>query len=137
MSTPPFFKPKEGYALILTMLMEELGIRTDAPAKAIVASTFLVLKQNGEPIAEWSKLRKLVHIPACRTVLSGMADEAKMEWPAKAQELLESDEEAVSEDMLRAMRAFKRNLTDEDHAAAFETVKARLPELAARRGRRG
>ena len=135
MPTPPFFTPKEGYALILTMLMDELGVRTDAPAKAIVASTFLVLKRNGEAMVSWTKQRKLIYVAECRLVAAGKPDHRHKEWPAKAEELLVSNEAAASEDMLRAIRMFKRDLTDEAYAEAFEIVKTKLSKLEARKKR--
>ena len=121
--------------MILTMLLDELGVRTDAPAKAIVASTFLVMKQNGDYMASWAKQRKLLYVAECRKVAEGRPDDRHVEWPAKARELLEADEAAVSEDVLRAIRVFKRELSDEAFAEAFATVKAKIGELGNRKRR--
>lgn len=121
---------KEGYAMVLTCFLEELGISdvNSLKIRVMLEDTCLPYKNNGKFLSQWVKGQK-IYLYACRGILDG---DSKMiakygGWVAKGGATL-ADNGDVKQ-MFEALSKHFPEYTPERHEEILKKTRKRLLEL--------
>lgn len=121
---------KEGYAMVLTCFLDELGISdvNNLKVRTMLESTCIPYKANGEFAQEW-KIGRPMYLHDCRGVLNG--EEKKVfkfsSWAEKGLRTLE-DESDIKQ-MFDALSKHYKDYTLEHHKEIVKKTRTRLLEM--------